>query len=124
MRRYHIKVYTDKKHYQILLDFINNLNRLKWGYTDHCIDNIKTRSIDLGVLLRYIKDIKLEVNQIFEYYLKGYEDRPEKICCRLPYTQREDIILVIDENKKIITIWINSKTDNHETLKKELYITV
>jgi hypothetical protein len=124
MRRYHIKVYTDKKHYQILSDFTDNLNRLKWGYTDHCIDNIKTRTIDLVGLLRYIKDIKLEVSQIFEYCLKDYEDRPEKICCRLPYTQGADIILVIGEDKKIITIWINSKTDNHKTLKKELYITV
>jgi hypothetical protein len=46
----------------------------------------------------------------------------EKICYRIPYIKGLDIILVISEEKNIITIYLNSQTDKHETLKKELYI--
>jgi len=72
--------------------------------------------------LLYIKGLKLEPGQIFEYYLNDLTKEPEKVCYRIQYIKAGvDIILVMLESKEIITIYINSSNDKHETLKKELY---
>jgi len=91
MRRYHKAVYTEPIHWQKLEALTEKLNSLKWSYSGHCLENVKSRAV--------------------------------KICYRIPYTEAGlDIILVISEDKEIITIYINSIGDNHETLRKNLYI--
>jgi hypothetical protein len=121
MRRYHKAVYTEPGHWQRLADFTEKLNGLNWRYSKHCLDSIKDRAVDLEGLLRFIKGVRLEAGAIFEYYLtdKGEVDRA---CYRIAYNKGLDIILVMAEDKEIITIYLNLAEDNHETLRKELYI--
>jgi hypothetical protein len=121
MLRYHKAVYTEPGHWQRLADFTEKLNGFNWLYNKHCLENIRYRAIDIERLLLYIKGIRLEAGAIFEYYLtdKGEVDR---ICYRITYNNGLDIILVMGEDKEIITIYLNSKDDLHYTLKKELYM--
>ena len=121
MLRYHKAVYTEPEHWQRLAEFTEKLNGLNWQYSRHCLENIKSRAIDIEGLLLYIKGIRLEAGAIFEYYLtdKGDIDRA---CYRITYNNGLDIILVLGENKEIITIYLNTRGDLHYTLRKELYI--
>lgn len=122
MRRYHKAVYTEPGHWQRLADFTEKLNGLNWRYTGHCLDHIQSRAVDIEGLLRFIKGVRLEAGAIFEYYLDERTDEPIKVCYRIPYPAGLDIILVMGEDKEIITIYLNSREDKHITLKKELYI--
>lgn len=119
MNRYHIKVFTKTEHLKAIKQLTNDLNSKKWQYTEHCIDNIKYRAIDLNQLLLYIRDLKLDYNQVFEYYIE--DNNIIKICYRIPYNKMLDIILVLGINKQIITIYLNSTDDLHYTLKENLY---
>jgi hypothetical protein len=121
MNRYHKEVFTEAEHWQRLRLFTERVNCLNWHYSGHCLENIKSRIIDLEDLLRFVKGLKLEAGQIFEYY---FNDRAEpiKVCYRINWLKDLDIILVLNGDKEIITIYINSKEDKHETLKRELYI--
>jgi hypothetical protein len=120
MGRYHKLVYTEPKHWQRLEALTEQLNNVKWQYTEHCLDHIKSRAVDLEGLLRYVKGLRLEAGQIFEYYLDD-KGEPIKICYRINWLKNLDIILIIGINKQIITIYINSREDLHYTLKQELY---
>ena len=51
MLRYHKKVYIDPKDLDRLQTWTKGLNFLPWGYTRHCLDNIKSRAIDIEGLL-------------------------------------------------------------------------
>ena len=97
------------------------LNAMNWGYTAHCLNNARLRIMNLEQLLYFIKnDLKLAGDDIFEFYT---DDRGniEKLCFRIEFSKVYDIILVISSQKEIITIYINEKNDNHETLKRGLY---
>jgi len=119
MLRYHKKVYFPESDKNKLENITKNLNILNWQYSRHTLDNLKFRSIDIEDILLFIKNITLEYHQIFEYY--KYREGIEKICYRISYNDYDDIILVLNENKLIITIYLNSKNDKHETLKENLY---
>ena len=122
MKRYHKEVYTEVKHWGKLGALTKAFNGMRWQYTGHCLDHIKTgRVIDIEGLLLYIKGVKLDPAQIFEYYIDDITDDPAKICYRLPYIGDIDLILIVGEEKQIITIYINSREDKHYTLKRELY---
>ena len=86
-----------------------------------CLDNIKYRYDNIKEILLFIKKLKLKSDWIFEYYVSDNEDKIIKICYRIPFKNKQDIILIIGENKQIITIYFNSIDDLHYTLKKELY---
>ena len=116
MKRYHKKVYFPENNG--LKEFNNTLNALNWKYSTHCLENLKHRVIDVEDLLLYVKDLSLKFEDIFEYY----EDKIiEKACYRIHYKGSIDIILVVNQIKSIITIYINDSEDKHYTLKKELY---
>jgi hypothetical protein len=122
MSRYNIGVYTNPGHFKGLQTFTEGLNWKNWQYTRHSIDNIKYRAIDLEGLLMFIRGLKLETKFIFEYYINDLTNEPEKVCYRIPYiTAGNDLILVMDKNKCIVTIWLNSSYDKHKTLKRSLY---
>lgn len=120
MLRYHKKVYTEPEHWKSLKTITEQLNGLNWRWTSHSLDNLKYRTIGIEAILRFIKGVKLATEQIFEYYLSDTKD-PEKICYRINYSEDIDLILVINKEKTLITLYINSKDDGHETLKRELY---
>jgi hypothetical protein len=72
-------------------------------------------------LLRHIKNEVLNTEDIFEYYTTDGEI--EKVCYRMSYDYY-DYILVVSKDKRIVTIYINSKDDTHEGLNKSVYATV
>jgi len=115
MKRYHRKIYFP--HLKEIETFTENLNQSEFSYTKHCLDNIKHRLIDLKNVLQFIKYLKLKSEWIFEYYRT---DNIEKVCYRIPYNNMA-LILVISKDKKIITIYVNSQNDNHETLRTFIY---
>ena len=122
MLRYHKKVYFDPKDQERLKTWTENLNSLKWTYTGHCLDNLKCRTIDIEDLLLFIKGYILDHKIIFEFYSDEQSQEIIKVCYRINWMKDIDIILVLGEDKQIITIYINSVEDNHEGLRKEPYI--
>ena len=118
MERYHVKIGFKQEHIKKLEDFTNRLNGLSWKYSAHSIDGLNYRAVDVEGLLRYIKGVQLTAGAIFEYYAEGSEII--KVCYRVNYGAI-DIILVLNEDKLIVTIYLNSATDSHYTLKKNIY---
>jgi len=117
MKRYHKKLYfPDIEKIKALNSQLNSYN---WQYSKHALDNIKYRHIDYIKVLNFIKDLKLDYNNIFEYYIK--DNNIIKVCYRIKFDNISDLILVLSQNKKIITIYFNNANDKHYTLKKELY---
>jgi hypothetical protein len=121
MLRYHKKVYIDPKDLDRLKTFTERLNSLNWGYSNHCLDIIKDRAIDLEGLLKFIKGFILDPKTIFEFYADDKTKDIIKVCYRINWQGNNDIILVVSEDKEIITIYMNEKNDNHITLRQELY---
>jgi len=119
MNRYHIKLGFEAGHISQLKELTEQLNNRDFSYSEHCLDNLKYRFIDLKGILLFIKGVELKAEQIFEYYSE--DKNIVKLCYRIGYNNLQDIILVVTPEKKIITIYINSVGDNHITLKKELY---
>jgi len=119
MNRYHYLIGFNPEHISQLKELTEQLNSKEWLYSDHCLDNLKYRAIDLRGILLFIKGIKLDYSQVFEYYAE--ELKVIKLCYRITYNNLQDIILIITPEKRIITIYINSANDLHDTLKKELY---
>jgi len=117
--RYNKKVYipeTDIPKLNALTDILNGKN---WRYSSHAIDNVKYRTYNVKDTLLFIKGVKLEAENIFEYYTEA--DAITKICYRIPYINGMDLIIVISATKELITIFINSKDDLHYTLDKNIY---
>ena len=118
MLRYHKKVYFPLSDNEKLVNFTKKLNSLNWQYSKHCLENLKYRVINMQSLLAHIKELILNKNDIFEYYKEN--DTIIKACFRIKWNEF-DFILVLSDKKCIVTIYINSKNDNHDTLKKEIY---
>lgn len=121
LKRYHKKVFfppEDAAHIQRLSDLFNQMEGI--GYYRHCLANIRHRVINQEELLTFIRDsVVFNAEQVFEYYKEG--DDIEKLCYRIPYGERLDLILVLDKRKCIVTIYLNSQDDQHETLNENLY---
>jgi hypothetical protein len=48
--------------------------------------------------------------------------RLQKVLYRMTYSKTCDVCMVVDVNTwKVITVWLNSKTDNHNTLQVHKY---
>jgi hypothetical protein len=122
-KRYHKNIYFPFAHYEILSLACQNLNRLNWSYSSHALDTIKERSLfyeqEITKLLLYIKDLSFSGDNIFEYYT--CDDKLTKICFRYHYDNKNDVIIVITPDKKLITIYFNGVDDKHYTLNKDLY---
>jgi len=119
MNRYHIKLGFEAEHISQLKELTEQLNNRDFSYSDHCLDNLKYRFIDLKSILFFIKGIELRAEHIFEYYEEN--GKIIKLCYRINYNSLQDIIIVLTPEKKIVTIYLNSNNDSHLTLKKELY---
>ena len=120
MKRYHKKVYLPSDSRKKLQGFTDKLNSMNWRYTRHTLDNLKYRAINLQEILNFVKGLKLEAKNIFEFYASD-TGNIIKACYRVEFSQGVDIILVVGYNKEIITIYSNIKEDEHITLKKEIY---
>jgi len=117
LKRYHKKIYfpaTDK------LEKLNvELNSKTWQYSQHCLEHIQYRELNLKNVLSYISGLELQSQDIFEYYTLN--DEVVKACYRISYNKNIDIILVVSKDKNIITIYYNSKNDKHYNLRKNIY---
>jgi len=122
MLRYHKKVYIPIEDIKKLQDFTCNLNGITWQYSAHAIDNLKYRAYNIKDILIYIKDLQLDYKDIFEYYKDN--GNIQKAVYRVDYKGLYDLCLVISDNKMLVTIYINVKNDNHDTLDKNLYVKV
>jgi hypothetical protein len=121
--RYHKDVYFNLEDILRLKAFTARLNGLNWRYSSHSIDGLKYRAIDLEGLLLFIKDIRLSPDEIFEYYADEKNQEIIKVCYRISWLTDIDIILCLEKDKKIISIWLNSVQDKHETLRRDIYVT-
>jgi len=121
MKRYHKKVYFPEDSKENLETFTEILNGKKWKYTTHTLDNLKCREIDMTSVLLFISQLQLDSRDIFEYYTNDTGDII-KVCYRAVYGQNTDLILVMAQDKTIVTIYSNITGDNHITLKQDLYI--
>ena len=119
MKRYHKKVYFPFGSRTALRKFTDKLNAIQWQYTSHALDNLKYRAIDKRNLLLFIKSLILDCSDVFEFY--AIDNQIVKACYRIYYNEDIDIILVLSNNKKIITIYLNEKSDLHYTLNEAQY---
>jgi hypothetical protein len=118
--RYHKEVFFPASAEADLQEFTALNNTQSWEYSGHCLDNIKFRVIDLRALLEFIRGYNLAAGDIFEYYTEA--GRVIKACYRVAWSAGGlDIILVINDIREIITIYLNSPDDIHVTLDKNLY---
>lgn len=115
MQRYHKKVYFPDSAKNDLKNFTIKLNNKQWRYTKHCLQHVKWRSYNFENILKYIQQKKLNDMDIFEY--STLNNKIIKACYRFTYSEGMDIILVTDENKSIVTIYLNMSADKHNTLK-------
>ena len=120
MKRYHKKVYIPDRDIRRLQGFTCKLNAMFWQYTKHSIDNIKHRAYNIKDILFYIKALQLDYNDIFEYYASDNDDIIKAVY-RVNYKDLYDLCLVISDKKTLVTIYINAKNDNHDTLNKNIY---
>lgn len=118
MERYHKKVGIPDTIKNQFEGFTGALNTKKWLYTRHSIANLKYRCYDIKSILLFIKGLELKENDIFEVYV--FDSKLVKVCYRVEY-KNIDLILVVDSNKTLITIYVNTKDDKHYTLNETIY---
>lgn len=122
MFRYNKQVFFPKDN-QGKLEAVNEaLNQKDYIFTKHFFEQVKTRFSDINFLGQYLKALKLQAVNIFEYYIDG--GQVVKVCYRLQYTREQDIILVFSKDKALISIFLNAVNDNHKTIDKKAFSTV
>lgn len=117
MQRYHKDLYFPHK--QEVTFLCLRLNKLSWGYTNHSFERIKERG-NIEAIGYCLRDCRLNEGQIFEYYI-GYEGKIEKAVFRIEFDRTKDLIIVLNKDKVIITVYLNNKIDNHSTLDPKKY---
>lgn len=121
MARYHKKVYWKEDANDKLKAFTDVLNCKKWGYTEHSLDRIKTKNIDITRLLLWIKGLRLDEKNIFEYYEDDITKNVLKAVYRINWVTGIDIVLVISDGKILVTVYDNESEDLHYTLNTGIY---
>lgn len=58
---------------------------------------------------------------IFEIAYDPQTKQVKKVAARDSYDDEHDITVVITYDGKIVTVWLNKKTDTHSTLQKSRY---
>ena len=117
MTRYHKDIFfpdNDK-----LPVIVSNLNQRKWALSKHSFDRIIEKSKDIENVGNFLKNVYLEASQVFEYYKEN--DFIFKLVFRLNFDNEKDIILVLNSEKEIVTVYYNNKEDNHRTLDNKIY---
>lgn len=56
---------------------------------------------------------------IFEYWKDGANI--EKLVFRASFDTKQDLIFVLTQDKRILTVYFNQKQDNHKTLNPSNY---
>jgi hypothetical protein len=95
------------------------LNRKYFRNSSHYEYRLDDRNISREQVNKFLDNLILKQEDIFEYQKEGYEFI--RVNFRLSFDDKNDIIFVLDGEKKIRTVWINSKNDHHATLNFNLY---
>lgn len=123
MKRYHIDINFPSEHTEKLKSFVKKINSQSFKYSKHCIDRLYQNLLSsekVSKSLSFLKNLSFEYEHIFEYYIEGGEI--VKACFRLSYSSYNDIIIVLSQDKVIITVYLNDVKDEHITLNRELYV--
>lgn len=123
MNRYHKDIRFPEAYQQRLKELTEKFNSPKrFGRTNHAFDRLRERFNYLGILNFLANNVRFDVEDIFEFYAD--DKRVDRVCYKLNYDESQDLIIILTANKDIVTLYTNSKGDNHKTLKRELYTTV
>jgi len=104
----------DMKHYVFSKHFLTHLKEkedYKHNYLVHIVH-------------KCLKSLVNAPQEAFEIEFK--EDRITKYCCRIPYSRKNDLVVVIRQSalhNLVVTAWLNRKNDIHKSLNKDKYNT-
>lgn len=85
--------------------------------TEHVKEQVQKRCPQIRQIP---KAISVAREEIVECTIKG--GKCIAILFRKTFNSEYDIIYIVNpSNRRIVTVWLNRKTDKHSTLKRELY---
>jgi hypothetical protein len=113
IKRYHREVYFPPDIRDGLFKFTKTLNYKEWKYTEHGLDRLSDEPRSKQIK-RLLNSLWLDPEFIFEIYLGKSGIR--KACFRLPFDEKEDLIIVVTNNKELVTLYFNDVDDIHSTL--------
>ena len=113
VKRYHRSVFFPVGIENSLFEFTKNLNYMEWSYTDHALDRLSEETRQKKIK-EFLKSVWLDPEWIFEIYLNKTEIR--KVCFRCSFSDEEDLILVVTDEKSLVTLYFNDVGDLHNTM--------
>lgn len=125
LKRYHIDIYCPDWTRKSILEFIGGLKEIKLKYSYHANHKIlkmgkKYKNIVKTLINQLIISDEIYLDYVFEFYARN--ENIKKVCYRFPMKDLDtDIILVISDKGKIVTIYLNDNFDKHFSLNKSLY---
>lgn len=123
--RYHIDVYTPEWSRDSILDFCMSLKGVPLKYSKHALKKIykltpKIRWKTYRLIRSFNPSDEVNLDYVFEFY--AIEKSIRKVCFRIPIIDTDiDIIIVVANTGKIVTIYAGHNKDFHKTLRSEIY---
>lgn len=114
VKRYHKSVFFPPGIEDKLFSFTKKLNYSEWTYTDHALDRLSEETRHKKIK-EFLKSVWLDPEWIFEIYV-GKTDI-KKVCFRCSYSEEEDLIIVVTDEKSLVTLYFNDVGDLHDTME-------
>lgn len=119
MKRYNKQLGFEKSNIEEIKEICQVFNDTDmYRKTNHVIEQMQTR-FDLFEIGTFLQNITFKYEDIFEYYFEN--GKVTKVVFSMAYNDTENVKMVLDRNKTIITLWLNKKTDLHSTLDTSIY---
>lgn len=120
MKRFHRQVSKSFDESR-LKEFTEELNSVDtWNLSSHCLERFNSKFPGISKQIENsLKTISLSAKCCFEYYSEG--DKIIKAAYRYKWKNLKDLVLIIAENKLLVTVFINPRNDGHKNLDKSLY---
>lgn len=120
MEKYHVSIGFPPLLKSKALNLIDALQGEKIRFSFHSLEELlkENDAVRIGI---FLKNYRLDFNNVFE--MVENNGLIEKLGFRVNFG-KNDIIFILSNDKTILTAWLNSQFDNHNTLKKELYCNV
>lgn len=113
VKRYHKSVFFPPGIENDLFFFTRKLNYRIWEFTDHALDRLSDEPRE-GVIKKFLDALWLDSDWIFEVYLD--KDHIKKVCYRCSFSEDEDLILVVTDEKGLVTLYFNDVGDLHNSM--------
>lgn len=84
---------------------------LQLVYSNHAIDQSIRKDITLPSFLSRYTLVEVEIDRKWI----------QKWVVRVHYSDQDDLVLVVQPDGFVRTVWLNSKTDTHKTLDRSQY---